>query len=160
SDELNHGSIVDGCRLSGACKMIYRHKDMNDLEDKLRATVDAKRRLIVTDAVFSMDGTVAPIPEIMDLAQRWNASVMVDEAHATGVLRANGDGSLEHFALNNDAEVVMGTLGKALGSIGGYIAGSEALVSHLRRTARTYLLTTALPPASIAAALEGLRLMR
>jgi 7-keto-8-aminopelargonate synthetase-like enzyme len=116
--------------------------------------------MVVTDAVFSMDGTVAPLPELVAVAERHDAFVMLDEAHATGVLGAHGEGSLEHFGLEGRVPVVMGTLGKALGSVGGFIAGSRDLIDALAATARSFLFTTSLPPAAAAAALESLRILR
>lgn len=151
SDELNHASLVDGCRLSHARVCVYPHRDLNALEDLLRAT-KARRRLIVTDTVFSMDGDVAPLAEICDLADRHDAMVMVDEAHATGVLGPEGAGLVEELGLAGRVTVQMGTLGKALGSFGAFVAGSRPLVDYLVNTARTFIYTTALPPPVIAAA--------
>jgi 8-amino-7-oxononanoate synthase len=160
SDELNHASIVDGCRLSAAAVSVYRHRDAEDLERVLAEATGAGKRMVVTDAVFSMDGTVAPLPDLVAAAEHHDAFVMLDEAHATGVLGARGQGSLEHFGLEGRVPVVMGTLGKALGSLGGFIAGSRDLVDVLAATARSFLFTTSLPPAAAAAALESLRLLR
>jgi 8-amino-7-oxononanoate synthase len=160
SDELNHASIVDGCRLSAASVRVYRHRDAGDLDRVLAEATDAGKRMVVTDAVFSMDGTVAPLPELVAVAERHDAFVMLDEAHATGVLGARGEGSLEHFGLEVRVPVVMGTLGKALGSVGGFIAGSRDLIDVLAATARSFLFTTSLPPAAAAAALESLRILR
>jgi 8-amino-7-oxononanoate synthase len=160
SDELNHASIVDGCRLSAASVRVYRHRDAGDLDRVLAEATDAGKRMVVTDAVFSMDGTVAPLPELVAVAERHDAFVMLDEAHATGVLGARGKGSLEHFGLEGRVPVVMGTLGKALGSVGGFIAGSRDLIDVLAATARSFLFTTSLPPAAAAAALESLRILR
>lgn len=160
SDEINHGSIIDGCRLSGAKKYIYRHGDVKLLEKLLKEAMYLDKRMIVVDAVFSMDGDTAPLPQIVELAEKYDAVVMVDEAHATGVLGRHGRGALEHFGMEDRVDVIMGTLGKALGSIGGYIAGSNALISYLARTARSFLLTTSLPASCIAAALAGLRKLR
>jgi len=160
SDEINHGSIVDGCRLSGADKRIYRHADLVHLEELLRDSAHYRKRMIVADAVFSMDGDLAPLPEMLALCERYDAFLMVDEAHATGVLGQNGRGAVEHFGLEGRVDIIMGTLGKALGSMGGYIVGSAELVSYLARTARSFLLTTSLPVPCVAAALAGLRLLR
>jgi 8-amino-7-oxononanoate synthase len=160
SDEHNHASIVDGCRLSAARTAVYRRGDLDGLEAILRESSSAAKRMIVTDAVFSMDGGVAPLPEIVDLADRYDAFVMLDEAHATGVLGPNGEGTLEHFELAGRVPVLMGTLGKALGSVGGFVAGSRDLVDHLARTARSFLFTTSLPPSAAAAALASLRILR
>jgi glycine C-acetyltransferase len=160
SDEINHGSIVDGCRLSGAEKFIYPHGDMTSLERHLADAAGYRQRMIVADAVFSMDGDIAPLEELVALAERYDAFLMVDEAHATGVLGDSGRGAIEHFHLEAKVDIVMGTLGKALGAIGGYIAGDSALVGYLARTVRTFLLTTSLPAPCAAAALVGLRTLR
>ena len=160
SDELNHASIVDGCRLSAARIAVYQHGNPGHLEQVLQQADSSRKRLIVTDAVFSMDGDVAPLPEIVDIAERYDAVVMLDEAHATGVLGARGKGTLEHFGLPSGVPVLMGTLGKALGAIGGFVAGSRDLVDYLARSARAFVFTTSLPPAAAAAALTSLRLLR
>jgi 8-amino-7-oxononanoate synthase len=160
SDELNHASIVDGCRLSAARARVYDHGDLDALEAALRESGGASKRMIVTDAVFSMDGDVAPLPGIIALAERYDAFVMLDEAHATGVLGPGGEGSLEHFGLDAGVGVLMGTLGKALGSVGGFVAGSRDLIHFLATRARSFLFTTALPAAAVAAALEALRILR
>jgi 7-keto-8-aminopelargonate synthetase-like enzyme len=128
--------------------------------DSLLAVSQAGVKLVATDAVFSMDGDMAPLPGIVDLAERHDAFVMLDEAHATGVLGPRGEGSLEHFAIEGGVAVLMGTLGKALGSIGGFIAGSRDLIDFLAANARSFLFTTSLPPAAAAAALASLRILR
>jgi len=160
SDELNHASIVDGCRLAAAHVAVYPHGDLEDLEASLQQASSAAKRMIVTDAVFSMDGDIAPLPGIVDLAQRYEAFVMLDEAHATGVLGGRGEGTLEHFGLVGGVPVLMGTLGKALGSVGGFVAGSRDLVDFLARNARSFLFTTSLPASAAAAALASLRILR
>jgi 8-amino-7-oxononanoate synthase len=160
SDELNHASIVDGCRLSAAAARVYRHGDLVSLEAALRQSGSASKRMVVTDAVFSMDGDIAPLPGIVDLAERHDAFVMLDEAHATGVLGPGGAGSLEHFGIEGGVAVLMGTLGKALGSVGGFIGGSRDLIDFLAANARSFLFTTSLPPAAAAAALASLRILR
>jgi glycine C-acetyltransferase len=157
SDETNHGSIVDGCRLSGAEKLKYNHGDMIHLEQLLNANSVYKKKMIVTDAIFSMDGDIAHIDSLVELCNQYDAFLMIDEAHATGVLGKSGRGAIEHFDLEGQVDIIMGTLGKALGSIGGYIAGSKELIAYLARTARSFLLTTSLPPSCVAAALTGLR---
>jgi 8-amino-7-oxononanoate synthase len=159
SDELNHASIVDGCRLSGGKVRIYPHTDMNSLEEILRRCSRFKRRLIVTDSVFSMDGDVAPLSDIIDLAEKYSALVMVDDAHGTGVLGKKGKGAIEHFGLEGRVDLQMGTLGKALGSFGAYIAGSDDLIQLLVNKARTLLYTTALPPSVCGAALAALKIL-
>ncbi|MCY8343364.1 8-amino-7-oxononanoate synthase [Bacillus haynesii] len=150
SDQLNHASLIDGCRLSKADTVVYRHTDMNDLEEKLRAAQSCTRRFIVTDGVFSMDGTIAPLDEIMLLAKQYRAFVIVDDAHATGVLGEAGRGTSEFFGVSPD--VVIGTLSKAVGAEGGFVAGSKTLIDFLLNHARTFIFQTAVPPASCAAA--------
>ena len=151
SDALNHASLIDGCRLSRAAVHVYPHVDMAALEEQLRAAT-ARRRLIVTDSIFSMDGDAAPLAAICDLAERYDTMVMVDEAHATGVLGPRGAGLVDALGLHERVTAQMGTLGKALGTFGAYVAGSRALIDLLVNTARTAIFTTALPPAVAAAA--------
>ncbi len=151
SDALNHASLIDGCRLSRAAIHVFPHRDVATLEAQLRAA-PARRRLIVTDSVFSMDGDQAPLAAICALAERHEAMVMVDEAHATGVIGARGAGVVEQLGLHDRVTVQVGTLGKALGAFGAYAAGSRALVDHLINRARPFIFTTALPPAVVAAA--------
>ena len=145
SDALNHASIIDGCKLSRAKVVVYKHKDMKDLEAKLKR-YRRKRKLIVTDGVFSMDGDIAPLPQIVELAKKYNAMVMVDDAHATGVLGENGRGTAEHFHLEEEVDILMGTFSKALGAVGGYIAGDKDLIKFLRISARSYVFSAAMPP--------------
>ncbi|MGH7819409.1 MAG: 8-amino-7-oxononanoate synthase [Candidatus Binatia bacterium] len=152
SDELNHASLIDGCRLSRAEVRVYRHGDPGSLEEALRATAGARRRLVVTDSVFSMDGDRAPLAAICEVAERHGAEVMVDEAHATGLCGATGAGLVEELGLRDRVLVQMGTLGKALGSFGAYVAGRRSLVELLVNRARTFIFTTALPPATVGAA--------
>lgn len=159
SDEFNHASIIDGCRLSKAEVKVYKHVDMNSLEGMLRGSSGFRRRLIITDSVFSMEGDIAPLPEIVDLAERYSALVMVDDAHGTGVLGEKGKGAIEHFGLWGRVEIQMGTLGKALGSFGAYIAGSEDLIDYLVNKARSLLYTTALPPSVCGAALAAVKIL-
>lgn len=150
SDELNHASIIDGCRMSGAEKQIYAHRDLDDLERRLAASA-ARHKLIVTDSIFSMDGDLAPLPGIVELARRYGAWTMIDEAHATGCIGPGGRGVAEHFGLTGKIDVVMGTLGKGLGSFGAFAAGSKDLIDHLINRSRPLIFTTALPPAVLAA---------
>jgi len=159
SDEFNHASIVDGCRLSRGEVRVYKHGDMNSLKEILRRSSKFKRRLIVTDSVFSVDGDIAPLPDIVDLAEKYSALVMVDDAHGTGVLGKNGKGAIEHFGLEGKVEIQMGTLGKALGSFGAYIAGSEDLIQYLVNKTRSLLYTTALPPSVCGSALAALKIL-
>lgn len=156
SDSLNHASIIDGCRLSRARVQVYRHTDLEHLTDLLRGSPSAGRRLILTDGVFSMDGDIAPLPELVEIAERYGALLMVDDAHATGVLGARGAGTVEHFGLEGRVPVRMGTLGKALGSFGAYAAGDRGMIELLRNRCRSYVYSTALPPAVCAASLAAL----
>jgi 8-amino-7-oxononanoate synthase len=160
SDELNHASIIDGCRLSRGEVRVYKHADMNSLKGVLKRSSILKKKLIITDSVFSMDGDIAPLPDIIDLAEKYSALVMVDDAHGTGVLGEKGKGAIEHFGLEGKVEIQMGTLGKALGSFGAYIAGSEHLIDYLINKARSLLYTTALPPSVCGAALAALKILR
>ncbi|MBM4242563.1 MAG: 8-amino-7-oxononanoate synthase [Deltaproteobacteria bacterium] len=159
SDELNHASLIDGCRLSRAQIRAYRHLDASDLERQLGAS-RARRRLIVTDSVFSMDGDLAPLAEIVALADRYDAWVMIDEAHAVGVFGETGAGLAEATGLGGRITVRMGTLGKALGSYGAFVAGSRALIELLVNRARAYVYSTALPPPVIAAADASVAIVR
>jgi len=156
SDELNHASIIDGCRLSRADVRIFPHKDMNALEGLLAAAGRYRRKLIVIDTVFSMDGDIAPLPEVAELAERHGCILMVDEAHATGVLGPGGRGAVAHFGLEGRVPIQMGTLSKSFGSFGAYVCGSRALVDYLVNTSRPFIFTTALPPAVLAASLAAL----
>lgn len=158
SDELNHASIIDGCRLSKAEKIIYRHKDTRHIEEVLSKNKD-RRSLIVTEGVFSMDGDIAPIPEIIDIAKRYSAMVMLDDAHATGVLGRNGIGTGGHFGIKEGIDIHMGTLGKALGTFGAYVAGSKSLIEFLINRARGFIFTTALPPSVLASAIAAIQIL-
>jgi 8-amino-7-oxononanoate synthase len=158
SDALNHASIVDGCRLARAETFIYRHLDTDHLEWGLRRA-EGRGSLIVTDGVFSMDGDVAPLPEIVELAQRHDARVMVDEAHGTGVLGPGGRGAVAAAALADEVDLIVGTLGKALGSYGAYVCGEQQMARYLVNTARTLIFSTALPPPAVAAAMAALDLL-
>lgn len=152
SDELNHASIIDGCRLSRAETVIYRHNDSADLADKLRRHGGSGLRLVVTDGVFSMDGDIAPLDAIVAAAEQYGAVVMVDDAHATGVIGPGGRGTAAHYGLKGRVAVQMGTLSKALAAEGGYIAGSRTLIEYIVNKARSFIFSTALAPATVAAA--------
>lgn len=151
SDELNHASLIDGCRLSRAVVRVYRHADPAHLDRLLREAGGFQRRLIVTETVFGMDGDLAPLAELTALARRHDAWTVVDEAHATGVFGRRGGGLVSELGLTAAVDVQIGTLGKALGSLGGYVAGSAALVDWVVNAARPFIYTTALPPAAAAA---------
>jgi 8-amino-7-oxononanoate synthase len=160
SDSLNHASLIDGCRLSRADVIVYNHCDPEDLERKLVSRTDRARKLIVTESLFSMDGDVAPLRELVFLASRYGTMLMVDEAHATGVFGRAGAGLIEELGLQDRVDVQMGTFSKALGSLGGYIAGSRDLVQYLIQKARTFVFTTGLPPSVVAASLAAMRIAR
>lgn len=160
SDALNHASIIDGCRLSRATKKVYRHCDVAHLQALLSETAGVQRRLIVTDGVFSMDGDIAPLPDICEVAAEYAAMVLVDDAHGFGVLGEDGSGTVAHFGLDGTDIIQMGTLSKAIGGLGGYVAGSRALIELLINRARGFIFTTGLPPATLAAAHAALDVMR
>jgi len=156
SDELNHASIIDGCRLSHAEIKIYKHCDVEHLNSLLASNESKNKKLIVTDTVFSMDGDLAPVPELVELAEKYGCMLMIDEAHATGVLGKRGSGATEYFGIEDRVPIVMGTLSKAVGSLGGYVAGSKKLIDFLRNRARTYIFDTSLPASSLAASLAAI----
>ena len=160
SDKLNHASIIDGCRLSKAKFLVYKHGNLARLENILKRSSKYRRRLIVTDGVFSMDGDLAPLPEIVELAEKYQALVMVDDAHGTGVLGSKGAGTIEHFGLEGKIDIQVGTLSKALAAEGGFVAGSKNLIDLLRNKARSFIYSTALAPATIAASLASLRYLQ
>ncbi|MDI3534462.1 MAG: 8-amino-7-oxononanoate synthase [Thermosediminibacterales bacterium] len=159
SDELNHASIIDGCRLSRAKIVVYRHCDASNLLKKARQFQGAPG-LIVTDGVFSMDGDIAPLEDIVEIAKRYSCLVMVDDAHATGVLGPNGAGTADYFGLKDEIDIQMGTLSKALASEGGYVAGKKYLIDYLRHRARSFIYSTALAPATVAVSLASLDIVR
>ncbi len=156
TDELNHASIIDGIRLSKASRRIFPHADMNALEDALRESANARRRLVVTDGVFSMDGDVAKLPEIVELAERYGAMVYVDDAHASGVFGKNGRGTVNHFGLDGRVQVQVGTLSKAIGVLGGYVASTQALRELLISRGRPFIFSTSHPPAVTAACIAAI----
>jgi glycine C-acetyltransferase len=160
SDELNHASIIDGIRLSKARRLRYHNRDMADLENQLKASADARRRLIATDGVFSMDGYVAPLDEICDLAERYQAMVMVDDSHAVGFVGARGRGTPELHNVIDRVDIVTGTLGKALGGAsGGYTSGRKEIIDLLRQRSRPYLFSNSVAPAVVGASLKVLDLL-
>ena len=160
SDELNHASIVDGCRLSRAEVVVYKHGDVDDLDRLMRRHSGGGRRLVVTDSVFSMDGDIAPLAEIVELAQGYGARTMVDEAHATGVLGPGGRGAVAQAGLQGEVDVVVGTLGKALGSYGAYVCAEEEMIRYLINAARSLIFSTAPGPPAVAGALAALELLQ
>ena len=160
ADEYNHSSLKKGAVLTGGKVINYKHCDLADLEQKLSANRASYRRcLIITDTVFSMDGDICPLPEILDLGETYEAMTLVDEAHATGVMGKEGGGCVEYFNCTDRAPIQMGTLSKALGSLGGYVAASSTLIDFLRNRAPSWIYTTALSPAATAAALEATKII-
>jgi glycine C-acetyltransferase len=160
SDELNHASIIDGIRLSKAQRFRYKNRDMADLEVQLQAAQSARFRMVATDGVFSMDGYIAPLREICDLAEKYNAMVMVDDSHAVGFVGQTGRGSHEHAGVMGRVDIFTGTLGKALGGAsGGYISGAKPLIALLRQRSRPYLFSNSVPPSIVAASLEALKIL-
>ena len=161
SDELNHASIIDGIRLSKAQRLRYKNRDMEDLEKKLIESQSARRRLIVSDGVFSMDGYLAPLEDICDLAEKYGAMVMVDDSHAVGFMGRTGAGTPEHAGVSDRIDILSGTLGKALGGAsGGYISARKEIVDLLRQKARPYLFSNSVPPAVVSGSLKALELVR
>ncbi|NQX68934.1 glycine C-acetyltransferase [Paenibacillus alba] len=160
SDELNHASIIDGIRLTKASRKIFAHKDMDQLEAVLKETQHFRKRVVVTDGVFSMDGDIAPLPDIVQLAEAYDAIVYVDDAHASGVLGKNGKGSTDHFGLHGRVHIQIGTLSKAIGAVGGYVAGAQLLKEHLIHTARPFLFSTSQPPAVAATCLAAIQVLQ
>jgi glycine C-acetyltransferase len=160
SDELNHGSIIDGCRMTKAERRVYKHKDMADLERQLADTDRFRRVLIITDGVFSMDGDIAPLKDIVDLAVEHQAITYVDDAHGDGVLGQNGRGITNHFGLEGKVDVDMGTFSKAFGCVGGYVVGSKDLCTYLQNKVRSYLLSGSQPPAVPGACIAAIQLVQ
>jgi glycine C-acetyltransferase len=161
SDALNHASIIDGVRLCKAQRFRYANRDMADLEAQLKEASNARYRIVVTDGVFSMDGYLAPLPDICSLAERYNALVMVDDSHAVGFVGSGGRGTPEHHGVMGSVDVITGTLGKALGGAsGGYVSGRREMVAMLRQRSRPYLFSNSVPPPIVAASLKVLELMR
>jgi glycine C-acetyltransferase/8-amino-7-oxononanoate synthase len=159
SDALNHASIIEGCRASRAEVVVYRHLDVSDLEHCLRKRGGKGRKLVVTDSVFSMDGDIAPLVEIVELAKSHDAQIVVDEAHATGALGEGGRGAVARSGLQGEVDAIVGTLGKAFGSYGAYVCASEQMVRYLVNTARPLIFSTAPSPPSVAGALAALELL-
>ncbi|MDC3425817.1 glycine C-acetyltransferase [Aquibacillus sp. 3ASR75-11] len=151
SDELNHASIIDGIRLTKAARKVYKHVNMESLEQALKETQNYRKRIVVTDGVFSMDGNIAPLPDIVMLSEKYDALIMVDDAHASGVLGNNGRGTVNHFGLDGRVHIQVGTLSKAVGVLGGYVASTQTLKDYLIHKGRPFLFSTSHPPAVTAA---------
>ena len=160
TDKLDHASIIDGCRLSLAKKFRFRHNDMGELEKVLRRASFERKKLVIVDGVFSMEGDIARLPEIVLLCQKYNAEVMVDDAHGIGVLGRNGAGTAEHFGLAGNVKIIMGTFSKSLASMGGFIASDEDTIEHLKHTSRTLMFSASMTPSNVAAAQGALRIMK
>ncbi len=158
-DKENHASIYDGCKLSWGKMLRYNHSDMEDLEKKLQAVPEDAGALIVTDGVFSMSGEICKLPEIVALAKKYGARVMVDDAHGLGVLGAHGRGTGEHFGLEDEVDIIMGTFSKSLASLGGYMAASKRVIDYVKHTSRPYIFSASITPASVACALASLRIL-
>ncbi len=160
SDALNHASLIDGCRMAKAKRLVYKHSDMADLEAKLKEATGARRLFIVTDGVFSMEGDVAKLPDILALAKKYNAMVILDDSHGVGVMGAHGRGTAEHFGVEGQVHIITGTLGKALGgAAGGYVAGSQALIDYLQQVSRPQLFSNALPATIAGSAMKAIEIL-
>ncbi|HLD94347.1 MAG TPA: aminotransferase class I/II-fold pyridoxal phosphate-dependent enzyme [Anaerolineales bacterium] len=159
SDKLNHASIVDGCMMSGAKFLRFKHNDLDDLQKRLEEAPASVTKLVIADAVFSMDGDVIDLPRMVELCQKHHAWLMIDEAHSLGVLGKTGRGIEEHYGLGDVVDIKMGTLSKTIPSVGGYVAGRKDLISYLRHASRAYIFSAALPPAQAAAAKEGFQII-
>ena len=159
SDELNHASIIDGCRLSRARVIRYKHNDAADLDHQIIEAGECRRRMVITDGVFSMDGDMAPLPELVAVAKKHGCMVMVDDAHGEGVLGEHGRGIVDHYDLVGEVDVELGTLSKAFGVVGGYIAGSQVLIDYLKQRGRPFLFSTGITPADVAACIAGVDLL-
>ncbi len=159
-DKENHASIYDACRLSYATMIRYRHNDMEDLERVIKEVPDNKGKLIVTDGVFSMGGEICNLPEIVRIANKYGARVMVDDAHGLGVLGEHGRGTAEHFGLEDEVDIIMGTFSKSLASLGGYMAAKEDVVHYVKHSSRPFIFSASIPPANAAAALCALNILK
>src|SRR5262252_9483704 len=160
SDALNHASIIDGARLSKAKILVFRHKDMAHAEEQLASVKNEPgKKLLITDGVFSMDGDIGPLPALCDLAEKYGAIMMVDDAHSSGVLGRNGRGTIDHFGLHGRVEVQVGTLSKAIGVLGGYVCGTRDLIEFLYHRARPFLFSTSHPPGVAAACLAAFEIL-
>ncbi len=161
SDALNHASLIDGCRMSKAKRAVYKHADMADLEAKLKEAKETRRRFIITDGVFSMEGDICPLPDIIALATKYDATVILDDSHGVGVMGRHGRGTAEHFGVEGEVDIITGTLGKALGgAAGGYVAGPQALIDYLQQTSRPQLFSNALPATIAASAGKAIEILQ
>ena len=160
TDELNHASIIDGCRLTKAKRVIFPHRDVDGLRALLEENKDIEKKLIVTDGVFSMDGDLAPLPGIVEAAEEYGAMVMVDDAHGEGVLGSHGRGIVDHFGLHGRVDIEAGTMSKAFGVVGGYVAGSSEIVEYLRQRARPFLFSSAATPPDVAACIAAVDILQ
>jgi glycine C-acetyltransferase len=160
SDALNHASLIDGCRMSKAKRAVYKHADMADLEAKLKDAAGARRIYIITDGVFSMEGSIAPLPDIIRLARAYGAAIIMDDCHGVGVLGKHGRGTAEHFGVEGQVDIITGTLGKALGgAAGGYVAGPQSVIDYLNQVSRPQLFSNALPATIAASAHKAVEVM-
>src|SRR4029453_13197078 len=159
SDALNHASIIDGCRLSRAAIKVFPHKDVDAAREILRDLMPGQRKLLITDGVFSMDGDLGPLPALCELAEEYGAIMMVDDAHASGVFGRNGRGTVDHFGMHERVDIQVGTLSKAIGALGGYVAGSRALIEFLHHRARPFLFSTSHPPSVVATCMAAVALL-
>lgn len=159
SDKLNHASIVDGCLMSGAKFLRFKHNDMEDLEKKLESVPETSARLVIADSVFSMDGDIIDFPKVVELCKKYRAWLMIDEAHSVGVLGKQGRGIEEHFGMEGTVDIKMGTLSKTIPAIGGYVAGKASMIQYLRHACRAYIFSAALPPAVAGAANEAFKVI-
>lgn len=160
SDELNHASLIDGCRASKAKRSVYKHSNIADLQAKLEAAKDARRIFVVTDGVFSMEGDIAKLPEIIAVAKKYRASIILDDSHGTGVMGKHGRGTAEHYGVEGQIDIITGTLGKALGgAAGGYVAGSKTLIEYLSQVSRPQLFSNALPATIAASAGKAIEIL-
>ena len=159
-DRENHASIYDGCKLSGAKTSVYRHNNMDMLEEKLKALPEGSGKLIVTDGVFSMSGDIARLPDIVELAERYDASIMVDDAHGLGVIGNGGRGTADYYGLTDKVDAIVGTFSKSLASLGGFMATSNLIGEYVRHTSRPFIFSASIPPAACATALSALSVMR
>ena len=160
TDELNHASIIDGCRLTKAKRVIFPHRDVDALRGLLEENKAIEKKLIVTDGVFSMDGDLAPLPGIVELAEAYGAMVMVDDAHGEGVLGSHGRGIVDHYGLHGRVDIEAGTMSKAFGAMGGYIAGSTEIIEYLRQQARPFLFSSAATPPDVAACIAAIEILQ